>query len=557
MLDSRKGQYSVEYTIIMGIGIAIIAAFLIYIAFFYSSFALSSSASQIKTLSDTFANQANYVASQGPGSMQIFPITTPLLQPQYSFFCGDLIKLQTSTELGVSKPGENVSGMLPLASGTFDAFAKAVNGNVILGLKFAISYISQNYTVSGTTISYNLDFYNSSLQPVNSPVNFNVSVFSTNGAYLGSTIGSTSSSSPSTAAGTLVASAYYSEYVIEVTPTDSGDYASECVQSQPPTYVPLTITSSSATPNTFQQEVTVNMADYSFYAASNLENIEFMYPNGTIIPSWRENGTANTQTVTYWLKLGSFTTTNIYMDFFPTNDNVLNTVNDGEAPQLSSTYGEYNNIANVMNSGLLYQFYQLNGGGIQSQESVYQAQLTPNSVFSYGSLTATAGPTLYLSALTGSSQDVNGGTDPNVIINYQYSYSGGSPFPNPPITNPQYVIMKAIGFAVVNSPTTIYGLSDDGMGIGYSNSGGALIPWLGGSSTSNNPNNIINAWVPEGATQYSGTITTDGSYRLEIDYTNQGGPGEDAVWSNNSIDYYSPSQPPNGIMPSVTFGSIS
>ena len=95
-------------------------------------------------------------------------------------------------------------------------------------------------------------------------------------------------------------------------------------------------------------------------------------------------------------------------------------------------------------------------------------------------------------------------TDPNVIINYQYSYSGGSAFPNPPINNPQYVIMKAIGFVVVNSPTMIYGLSDDGIGIGYSNSGGSLILWLGGSSTSNNLNNIINAWVGEGATQYSG-----------------------------------------------------
>ena len=50
------------------------------------------------------------------------------------------------------------------------------------------------------------------------------------------------------------------------------------------------------------------------------------------------------------------------------------------------------------------------------------------------------------------------------------------------------------------------------------------------SPVPDNPNNIINYWVSESATQHSGTITTDGSYRLEIDYTNQGGPGEDAVW---------------------------
>ncbi|MCW1312876.1 MAG: hypothetical protein OH338_05630, partial [Candidatus Parvarchaeota archaeon] len=335
-------------------------------------------------------------------------------------------------------------------------------------------------------------------------------------------------------------------------------FSNDTAAYKKPVIIPVSFynnqTESTAQP--YQQMLVFNSSKYSKYENSKLTNIMFAYPNGTAIPSWLESGNSNTSNDTvYWLKIKSIPaesgiTINMIFNqtLLPYSNNFYTGI-AGEAPQLSPIYGEYNNIANVMNSGLLYQFYQLNGGGIQSQTSVYQAQLTPNSVFSYGSLTATAGPTLYLSALTGSSQDVDGTTESNVIINYQYSYSGGSAFPNPPITNPQYVIMKAIGFAVVNSPTTIYGLSDDGMGIGYSNSGGALIPWLGGSSTSDNPNNIINSWVSESATQHSGTITTDGSYRLEIDYTNQGGPGEDAVWSNNSIDYYSPSQPPNGVMP--------
>ncbi len=328
-------------------------------------------------------------------------------------------------------------------------------------------------------------------------------------------------------------------------------------------YAPLTISNNqNVSVSNFQQMVNVPSSVFTGYAntasGTAFQNLEFFYSNGTVIPSWLENYTSSN--ALYWIKLPSvpaeisFT---VYLGFASTPTNLFNTVNDGEAPQLSSSYGEYNNIANVMNQGLLYQFYQLNGGGIQPQTSVYQAQLTPNSVFSYGSLTATAGPTLYQSALVGSSQDVDGTTEPNVIINYQYSYSGGSAFPNPPISNPNYVIMKAIGFVVVNSPTTIYGETDDGMGIGYSSGGGALMPWLGGSSTSDNPNNIINSWVGQGATQYSGTITTDGSYRLEIDYTNQGGPGEDGVWSNTSINYYSPSQPPNSVMPSVNFGSVS
>ncbi len=124
-------------------------------------------------------------------------------------------------------------------------------------------------------------------------------------------------------------------------------------------YIPLTITSSSATPSPFQQMVTVNMSKYSSYASSNLDNIEFTYPNGTIIQSWRENGTSNNQVVNYWLKLGTFTSTTVHLDFFPTTYNAMNSVNTGEAPQLTcsnpsdtascSTYGEYDDGVNVFN----------------------------------------------------------------------------------------------------------------------------------------------------------------------------------------------------------------
>ena len=39
----------------MGIGISIIAAFLLYVALFYGSFAVSSAASQITTVSDSLS----------------------------------------------------------------------------------------------------------------------------------------------------------------------------------------------------------------------------------------------------------------------------------------------------------------------------------------------------------------------------------------------------------------------------------------------------------------------------------------------------------------------
>ena len=139
----------------------------------------------------------------------------------------------------------------------------------------------------------------------------------------------------------------YSTPAGPVTTNTTGTIAGASYSQAIVKYVPLTITSSTATPNPFQQMVIVNMNNYNSYASSNLSNIEFTYPNGTIIPSWRENGTTNTQTVVYWLRLGSFTTATVYMDFFSTSSNILNSVNTGEAPQLSPTYGQYDDGANV------------------------------------------------------------------------------------------------------------------------------------------------------------------------------------------------------------------
>ena len=225
MSYKQKGQYSIEYTIIIGIGISIIAAFLIYVALFYGSFAVGSAASQITTASDNLANEISYIASQGPGSMQDFPITIPLIEPQYSFFCGNIIKLQTTTELGVSKSIENVSGMLPLSGGTFDAFARDENGSALIGLDFSVALIQFTYSISSNTLSYSMSLYNYSDGLTNAK--FNLSLFSTDGLYLNSVTGSTSFGQ---ATGTLtLPSSAQNQYVVEIYPSLSGDYYSTCI----------------------------------------------------------------------------------------------------------------------------------------------------------------------------------------------------------------------------------------------------------------------------------------------------------------------------------------
>lgn len=60
-------------------------------------------------------------------------------------------------------------------------------------------------------------------------------------------------------------------------------------------YVVLNIKNgqSVATASPFQQLVEVNMSQYRSFAGAGLQNVEFYYQNGTVIPSWLESGNFN------------------------------------------------------------------------------------------------------------------------------------------------------------------------------------------------------------------------------------------------------------------------
>ena len=100
---------------------------------------------------------------------------------------------------------------------------------------------------------------------------------------------------------------------------------------------------------------------FSSIATGNFgQNVEFFYYNGTIIPSWLENYTSTN--ALWWLKIAAIpggSSETVYVGFASASANLFNTVNDGEAPQLScsnpsdttscSTYAEYDDGVNVFN----------------------------------------------------------------------------------------------------------------------------------------------------------------------------------------------------------------
>lgn len=119
-------------------------------------------------------------------------------------------------------------------------------------------------------------------------------------------------------------------------------------------YVPVTISNnqSTATPGTFQVQVTVNSSTYSSYLASNLSNVNWQDGAGNILNSWLESGNSNSATASvYWIKLTSSIPANssvtVYLCFYATSVNNFNTIDTGEAPMLSGTYGQYDNGSNV------------------------------------------------------------------------------------------------------------------------------------------------------------------------------------------------------------------
>ncbi len=160
------------------------------------------------------------------------------------------------------------------------------------------------------------------------------------------------------------------QYTTEGTPlpqtlNSTGTIAGTAISGKPSaitSYVPVTVTNtqSTATPTPFQQMINITSSDngWSDISTSSFgQNVEFFYYNGSVIPSWLQSYSSTN--ATWWLKLGSIgggSSKTIYMGFAPKITNLFNTVNDGEAPQLSSTYAEYDDGAKVFGAGNYFNF---------------------------------------------------------------------------------------------------------------------------------------------------------------------------------------------------------
>ena len=123
-------------------------------------------------------------------------------------------------------------------------------------------------------------------------------------------------------------------------------------------YIPVTITNSesTATPTDFQQLVTVDLSYYSAFLNQDLSNTFFSSDTAgsTVVTSWLESGnTYPFSSVNFWLYLpdgiGASSSITVYLQVDLTNTSHFNTTTTGVAPQLTSTYAEYDNASTIFN----------------------------------------------------------------------------------------------------------------------------------------------------------------------------------------------------------------
>jgi hypothetical protein len=129
-------------------------------------------------------------------------------------------------------------------------------------------------------------------------------------------------------------------------------------------YVPITISNAHSSPVSggAQVIVAVNWSTYGSYLDSSLDNVGFFDNNLQPLNAWVESGANSTATTSsVWVKLNAVGipasgSTTMYLGFYQKRINDFSpTGHWGEAPTLSSTYGKYDNGAQVFD---LYANFQ-------------------------------------------------------------------------------------------------------------------------------------------------------------------------------------------------------
>ena len=338
--------------------------------------------------------------------------------------------------------------------------------------------------------------------------------------------------------------------------------------------VPVTVTNNQpgATPAPFQQMVTFNPSAFPSYEASDLGNIRFCADSGCSTPlyAWLDGCTPSCSptatSATAFVKLtasipGGGGSTTIYMQFLAT-DTEFDGVYWGEAPQLSATYAQYDNGANV------FPLY-FDGNTPVSSFTAHTAYTVSQASVPYGSGSVNA-------------IEVTGTGSGSQTSDAQFAYGAGVP-------NAGYV--QEVNWEPASSANKGFLGLGDSLSLGsIQNAEGAYVAGttfdreykIGGTASTAS----LGVTVNENSTWYYGALYYGGpsatSYNVTVSHTQYSGTLETVAPASNplasaSTVYFTPlsdhtgtasityyynwgllrSYPPGGVMPAISVGTIS
>ncbi len=318
--------------------------------------------------------------------------------------------------------------------------------------------------------------------------------------------------------------------------------------------VPLTLTNSqnAAVPAHFDQMVDFSASQYLPYVNSNLGNIRFYY-GGKELYSWCESScnTSSTSNSIFWIRLPQAIPANSVM---PVEMYILPQSVDytgkhaGEASQWTcpdpantascSTYGKYDNGASVFK-----QYWNFAGTSLPSGWTYYNAAPTVNNGLNFASTdelisTTTTYPiTNILEASVSYPSTTN-----NMGFGYAVDPSGN---PYTYYSNPWIATGSAAGryysgvfenLAAGNS----FGSVKDAAGAGFGTTAPGIIGVVSTGTTSY-------GYSSRNVYSTTSSVPPTGNYYIEIG--DGGGSGLTVQWLRTRA------YPPNGVMPSVSFGA--
>ena len=356
--------------------------------------------------------------------------------------------------------------------------------------------------------------------------------------------------------------------ILEYLPITFTNYQSTAVSANTPLAIGTT---------TAGNIIGFNAIAYQQYETCNLNNAEFFLANGTVLNSWMEGNILNEQTanascssdnsanalvnsanVLYWVKIptntflpadtGTATTNTLYLGWAgnvisTTNTLLTNGAGAGEAPQLSSSYGQFDNGNNV------FSYYtNFAGNTLPTGWAIFGSG---GSVVVNNGITLTQSTLDYNEGLSYQSTTIN---PQNTILDwFGYSYEAGGA---------TYALFEANTVSDANPFISSYRIGSQ-LPAGYyvltTNASSSISVNLT-KSGSNTNNQIFSLWASNSA--------VFGSYKYETPISDSNGfIAQNAVYTGIEA-YSSPTNsiyaqyirtrttPPNSVYPTTTFSSV-